>query len=152
MAETNHDIRTLNSLIASVIDSINGYNESATDAESSRFGSIFTERASERRQVVEQLRSEVSRLGGNPEDDGTALAGAHRAFINLKSAVTNRDDKAIINEVERGEDHLKNKFEEALRDTSLSPTVRAAIEQAFVSVRRGHDQVSELKRSMQSTY
>lgn len=152
MAETNHDIRTLNSLIASVIDSINGYNESAKDAESSRFGSIFTERASERRQVVEQLRSEVSRLGGNPEDDGTALAGAHRAFINLKSAVTNRDDKAVINEVERGEDHLKNKFEEALRDNDLSPAVRSVIEQAYTSVRRGHDQISQIKRTFESTY
>jgi uncharacterized protein (TIGR02284 family) len=152
MAETRHDIRTLNTLIASVIDSIDGYTEAAKNSESSRFSTLFADRAAERRQVAERLRSEVARLGGNPEDDGTALAGAHRVFINLKAAVTNRDDKAIINEVERGEDHLKSKFEDALRDNDLSPPVRVTIEDAFASVRQGHDEISELKHSFEAAH
>ena len=41
MADTSHDIRTLNSLIATVIDSIDGYAASAKDAGSSRFASMF---------------------------------------------------------------------------------------------------------------
>lgn len=150
MAETSHDIRTLNSLIASVIDSVNGYTEAAKDSDSSRFGTLFADHATERRQVAERLRTEVARLGGNPEDDGTALAGAHRVFINLKAAITNRDDKAIVSEVERGEDHLKGKFEDALRDNELSPPVRVAIEDAFASVRQGHDEISELKHGLQA--
>lgn len=152
MADTSHDIRTLNSLIATVIDSIDGYSESAKDAESSRFASMFNERAAERREVLTKLQAEVGRLGGNPEDSGTTAAAAHRGFVNLKSAVTGQDDQAVINEVERGEDHIKNKFEEALRDDELSPQTRSVIEQCFTSVRRGHDQMSALKHSMEAAH
>lgn len=150
MADTSHDIRTLNSLIATVIDSIDGYSESAKDTESSRFASMFNDRASERREVLTKLQAEVGRLGGDPEDDGTTAAAAHRGFVNLKSAVTGQDDQAVINEVERGEDHIKSKFEEALRDDELSPQTRSVIEQCFTSVRQGHDQVSALKHSMEA--
>lgn len=149
MTDTSHDIRTLNSLIATTIDSVEGYTEAAKEADSGRFGTIFTDRASERRQVATKLQTEVTRLGGNPEDDGTALAGAHRAFLDLKSAVTGRDDKAIVGEVERGEDHIKAKFEDALKDNDLSPQTRTVIQDCFGSVRAGHDQMSALKHSME---
>lgn len=49
----------------------------------------------------------MTRLGGTPEDNGTVLGSAHRMFLNLKSVVTGQDDKAIIAEVEQGEDHIK---------------------------------------------
>ena len=42
------------------------------------------------------------------------MGKTHQRFLDLKAAVTGRDDKAIINEVERGEDYLKEKFEAAL--------------------------------------
>ena len=110
MTDTSHDIRTLNGLIATTIDSVDGYRTSAQDVENPRFAEMFTARASERSSVAEQLRAEVRTLGGNPEDDGTVLAAGHRAFVNLKAAVTGRDDQAIVNEVERGEDHIKAKY------------------------------------------
>ena len=112
---------------------------------------MFTSRAAERRQVATQLQAEVSRLGGTPEDDGTALAAAHRMFLNLKAAVVARDDKAIVGEVERGEDHIKAKFEDARKDGELSPEVRAAIQQGYGSVRQGHDQMRDLKQALAAT-
>jgi uncharacterized protein (TIGR02284 family) len=148
MTETSHDIRTLNSLIASTVDSIDGYEESAKAVDTGRFAEQFRSRANERRQIVGQLRSEVSRLGGNPEDDGTIAAGAHRAFLGLKATVTDRDDEAVINEIERGEDHIKAKYEEALQDDKLAPETRSAIESAFQSVKSGHDQMSALKHGI----
>ena len=148
MTETSHDIRTLNGLIATTIDSVDGYRSSAEAVDSPRYGELFTARASERSSVAEQLRAEVRRLGGNPEDDGTLLAGGHRAFLNLKAAVTTRDDAAVVAEVERGEDHIKAKYEAALADESLSPETRSLIEASYGSVRSGHDEMSRLKHSL----
>lgn len=148
MTDTSHDIHVLNGLTATTIDSINGYEESAKAVDSGRFAELFRARADERRQIASRLRSEVGRLGGNPEDDGTVLAAAHRTFLDLKAAVTSRDDKAIIDEVERGEDHIKAKFENAFKDDKVSPETRAVIESAFQSVKAGHDQMSALKHSM----
>ena len=148
MIDTNHDIRTLNGLIATTIDSVDGYRTSAQDVANPRFAELFRSRASERSSVVEQLRAEVKRLGGNPEDDGTILAASHRAFVNLKAAVTGRDDQAIVDEVERGEDHIKAKFEAALKDDDLSPECRSLVETAYGSVKSGHDEMSQLKHNL----
>ncbi len=147
MTDTSHDISTLNGLIATTIDSVDGYRTSAQDVENPRFAELFTARASERSSVAEQLRAEVKKLGGNPADDGTILAAAHRGFVNLKAAVTNRDDQAIVNEVERGEDHIKAKYEAALKDDNLSPQSRSLVETAYSSVKSGHDQMRDLKHN-----
>ena len=142
------DISTLNSLVKTTIDSVKGFEDAAEDSEGGRFATIFSEFAQERREVVAMLQQEVRRLGGTPEDDSSFLAAAHRTFMNLKQTVMSRDDKAIVDEVERGEDFIKAKYEAALKDQDVSAATRAIIEKAFVSVRAGHDRARALKHSM----
>jgi uncharacterized protein (TIGR02284 family) len=149
MTELSHDISTLNSLIATTLDSVEGYAEAAKDTENAGFITLFNSLAGERRQLVSQLQQEVSSLGGEPEDDGTILAGAHRVFLNLKSVVTGHDDKAIINEVEAGEDHIKAKYEDALGDRALSSAVQTLIASVYESVKAGHDEIRDIKHSME---
>ena len=149
MIGSNADVTTLNSLIATTIDSINGYQESADAVENPQFRELFQDLARDRQQVLPQLQSAVARMGGNPEDDGTALAAAHRVFVDLKSAITGRDDKAVINEVERGEDHIKDKYEAALNNNDLSAEARQTVQQVYDSVRRGHDRVRDLKHALE---
>ena len=81
---------------------------------------------------------------------GTLLGKAHQRFEDLKAAITGRDEKAVINEVERGEDYLKAKFETALEGGSLTDESRMVVERAYQSVRAGHDQMSQLKHGMES--
>ncbi|MEO5640639.1 MAG: PA2169 family four-helix-bundle protein [Sphingomicrobium sp.] len=150
MAESSKEIITLNTLTATLIDSITGYRDAAEDVQSDRFKELFRTFADDRQQVVDGLRGQVTRLGGDPEDSGSFLGKAHQRFMDLKSAITGKGDKAIINEVERGEDYLKDKFETVLKDVDLSPESRSAVEQAFASVRQGHDQMSDLKHGMEA--
>ena len=145
------EISTLNTLIATTIDSITGYENSAKDIDNQRFAEIFRQRADERQRVVEQLRGEVRRLGGDPEESGSFLGKTHQRFEDLKAAITGKDEKAIINEVERGEDYLKEKFETALSGGELSSETRSVVEQAYQSVREGHDQMSQLKHGMEAS-
>ena len=149
MSQGSYDISTLNGLIETTFDSVDGYTEAAKSSENDRFIALFNERASERQTVIAALRSEVTRLGGKPEDDGTVLAGAHRVFLDLKAAVTGRDDKAIIDEVERGEDHIKAKFEAAMEDNDLTPEIKRTITECYASVKQGHDQMRDIKHSME---
>ena len=152
MSEHSSEISTLNTLIATTIDSINGYEDSAQNIDNERFREIFRQRANERQEVVENLRAEVRRLGGNPEDDGSFMGKAHQRFEDLKAAITGRDEKAIINEVERGEDYLKGKFEAALNDGDLGGETRSVVQSCYQSVREGHDQMSSLKHGMETSH
>lgn len=149
MSQNDHDISTLNELITTTIDSADGYDEAAREAQNSRFAALFSQRASERRAMVTRLQNEVSLLGGQPEQSGSMMAGAERLFFNLKSAVMNHNEKMIINEVEAGEDHIKAKYEDAMVDNRLSPQVKAIIEDGFRHVLEGHDEMRDIKHAMQ---
>jgi uncharacterized protein (TIGR02284 family) len=151
MTDRKDEIATLNTLIATTIDSITGYEDAAQNVDSERLRELFRQRASERQRSVEDLRAEVRSLGGNPEDDGTIMGKTHQRFLDLKAAIAGRDEKAIINEVERGEDYLKEKFESALNGGQLSGETRAIVERAYQSVHSGHDQISQLKHGLETS-
>ncbi|MFD1950736.1 PA2169 family four-helix-bundle protein [Sphingomonas arantia] len=142
------DVTVLNSLIKTTLDSMKGYEEAAKDAESTQFATMFADFARDRSAVAMKLQAQVRTLGGEPEMDSSLLAAAHRSFMDLKQAITGKDDKAIIEEVERGEDVIKAKYEAAMQEADLSPTTLAAVKDGFVSVKEGHDKMSALKHSI----
>jgi uncharacterized protein (TIGR02284 family) len=143
----NHDIKILNTLIETTLDSADGYKQAASNAKNAQYKDLFQQWASDRREVVTELQSEVRSLGGDPEDDGSVLAAGHRAFLKLRDTVTG-DDTSVVDEVERGEDFIKAKYEEAIEDDELSSEVRNAVIRAYDSVKSGHDQARDLKRML----
>ena len=151
MLNRDHDISVLNSLITTTIDSAHGYEKSAEDARGGRFDEMFREFAAERRAIVIKLQDAVREMGGTPEDDGSLKGDLHRRWIDLKTALTGGGgDKAVIEEVERGEDYLKGKYDAALADPELSPPALEVIRTAYQSVRSGHDTASALKHRMEA--
>ena len=147
MAE-KHDITVLNNLIRTTLDSYKGFTDASEDA-GNRHNQFFSQMAQERSQVASQMQAQVAALGGDPEDSSSYTAAAHRGFMDLKQAVMGESDQAVIEEVERGEDYIKGKYEVALQDEELSPATRQVIQQAYQSIRRGHDQASALKHQME---
>ena len=135
----------LKTLTSTVNDSVKGYRDAAENDEAGQFRSLFTEMADERSRVAEDLRAAVRRAGGEPDEDGSVLGSLHQRWLDLKAAVTGQDEKAIVNEVERGEDYLKEKFEAALKSDALDADSRSIVERAYGSVRQGHDRISALK-------
>lgn len=144
-----HDIKVLNDLITTTLDSADGYDEAAKDAKNPTFKNLFSQWARERRQVVGELQNEVRALGGEPEGDGSVLASAHRAFLNVRESLS-RGDRSVVEEVERGEDYIKAKFEDALNDDDLSEDIRPALGRAYDSVIEGHAQARNLKQRYQN--
>ncbi|MFK2875739.1 PA2169 family four-helix-bundle protein [Rhodanobacter hydrolyticus] len=147
MTSTNiHDIAVLNGLVQTTIDSVDVYAEAARKVNDAYLSGSFSRWSEDRSQVVGALKAHVSTLGGDAELGGTTLGSAHRLFAKLHEALVS-GDTPIVDEVECGEDRIKHRFEEALRDTALSVPTRRVIERAYVSVLAGHEQASALKRS-----
>jgi uncharacterized protein (TIGR02284 family) len=150
MASNKHDIDVLNGLIEITLDSAHGYDEAVKDVKNPRFATMFGARAMERKQVTAELQTEVRRLlGGKPEQSGTTLGKMHRTFLSVKTALGGSDE-GVVKEVEAGEDHIKAKYEKAMTDQELSAPVRDLIGRAYKSVREGHDQMRDLKHTLQA--
>lgn len=144
----DHDISVINSLITTTIDSADGFERSAENAEGGQFERLFSDFARERRQLVGRLQEHVRMIGGSPNDDGSLKADLHRRWEDLRTAISG-GDKATIEEVERGEDYIKAKYEIALEDDKLSSECRSIVQEAYQTVRSGHDRVSQLKHSFE---
>jgi uncharacterized protein (TIGR02284 family) len=150
MTDTQHDIKVLNSLIETTLDSADGYNQAAERATSTSFRNLFQQWSTERRQIVSELQDQVRSLGGTPDDDGSTLAAGHRMFLKLRDNMT-KGDESVIDEVERGEDFIKSKYETALEDDDLSTASRDVILHAYSSIKSGHDQARDLKQSFKAS-
>ena len=148
MTGSSHEIRTLNGLIANTFDSMAGFTVAAENAKDKRLGGMFRTHANERRAVIRNLQAEVVRLGGEAEEQGTLLAGLHRNFLTLKTAVIRNDLRAILDEVERGEEHLEAMFERALADDALPLPVEAVVRASFAAIRDGHGEMRELEHEL----
>ena len=143
-----HDTSKLDDLIVTLIDSVKGYEHSAEKAEAGRYRDLFREMAQERRAAVALLQQASRAEGGSPADYGSAAATLHRRVEDLRVALGG-GDKAIVKEIERGENYLKEEFDRVLADERMSPAAMAAVRDAYTSVQRGRDRASALKHEME---
>ena len=148
-AAHEHAVKVLNSLIETTLDSANGYREAAENADAPQYKTLFEERARRRMELTRQLQDEVRSFGGEPETDQSLLGKAHNKFVDIKNALTGGgSDKAVIDEVERGEDVIKGKYEHALKDDDLPVEARQVVSRLYESIRADHDEISRLKHQM----
>jgi uncharacterized protein (TIGR02284 family) len=145
---TDETISTLNSLIETCKDGERGFRDAAEGITNPEIRSMFEECARERATFARELQNCVSRLGGRTETEGSFAGTMHRGWINLKEALTGRDNKAIINEAERGEDVAKEEFQKAL-EKDLPTDIRAIVDRQCRRVIEVHDMVRDLKRRSQ---
>lgn len=144
---TNEEvISTLNGLIETCKDGQDGFKDAAEGVERSDLKSLFYECSQQRSQFVGELQSLVRELGGDPEQSGSFTAALHRGFIDIKSIVTGKDETAILNECERGEDIAKAAFQKAA-EQDLPANVKTTVQNQFNTVKTTHDKIRDLRDS-----
>jgi len=141
-------VKVLNSLIETTMDSAHGYRNAAEGADNPEFKTLFAERAGKREELCRRLQQEVRTFGGEPEDDQSLMGRIHNKFAELRGELGGRDDKGVIDEVERGEDVIKAKFEKAAQDADLPEPARQLVASAYTEVKADHDTISALKHRM----
>jgi uncharacterized protein (TIGR02284 family) len=137
-------ISQLNELIETSKDGEQGFLKAARDAQSPQLKTMFNEGAKRCADGARELQDLVRGLGGDPDKTGSAAAAMHRGWISVKEAVTGRDDKAIVEEVERGEDYAKAQYKKAL-EADLPANVKAVVERQYRGVISNHDKVRALR-------
>jgi uncharacterized protein (TIGR02284 family) len=139
-------VSVLNDLIETSKDGANGFRAAADAVESSEAKALFLSRVQLIERAVGELQDTVRRLGGDPERTGSVAATLHRGWIGLKSAVTGKDDAAIITECERGEELAVKNYEDAL-EKDLPADVRALVERQYRGTVQNLEKVRALGRA-----
>jgi uncharacterized protein (TIGR02284 family) len=145
MAQQKEVISTVNSLIETLKDGEKGFREAAEAVKDPQLKSLFQEYSQQRSRFANELQTQARNLGeSDPEKTSSAAGAMHRAWINIKSAVTSGDDKAILSECERGEDSAVHEFEEAMQDGLTSP-LRDIVSRQYSEIKSAHDRVKHLR-------
>ena len=139
-------ISTLNGLIETCKDGQDGFKTAAEGIERSELKTVFYEFSQQRSEFAGVLQELARTLGGDPESTGTLSAAVHRGWMNIKSLVTGKDEEAILNECERGEDHAKDAYAEALK-TTLPANITGVLEQQSQTVLAAHNRIKELRNT-----
>lgn len=149
-ALSNDDvISTLNGLIETCKDGQEGFTAAAEGIERSDLKSLFYEFAQQRSQFAGELQTLVQSLGGDPENSGSIAGSLHRGWINIKSAVTGKDEHSILNECERGEDVAKAAYKSAL-ENALPAHILDSVQSQYTAIQSAHDRVKALRDSTNS--
>ena len=143
--DREYALHIFNSLIETTLDSADGYEKAAELARNPRFKSLFEERAQARRRLTQELKDEARSFGGQCPDDGSILGQAHRMFVELRDKIAGQSDRAVIEEVERGESFIRDRFQKAAHDDALLAQARQLIEHAYNTISADHDEASALK-------
>ena len=145
MAQNKETISTVNSLIETLRDGQEGFKQAAEGVADPQLKSLFNEYSRQRARFANALQTQAQSLGeSKPERSSSAAGALHRAWINLKSAVTSGNDHAILSECERGEDSAVKEYGKALND-DLSPSLREIVSSQYSEVKNAHDRIRNLR-------
>ena len=140
----------LNELIETSKDGEQGFLKAARDTKTSELSTLFTRCAQRCAEGARELQALVRKLGGDPDQSGSVAGAMHRGWVSVKEAVSSRDDKAILEEVERGEDYAKAQYRKAI-EQALPADVKAVVERQYQGVIANHDKVRALRDRYRAT-
>jgi uncharacterized protein (TIGR02284 family) len=137
-------VDVLKDLVECCKDGEYGFRECAEQASREDLKSMFRQRAEDCRRGADELNQLLRQCGEDMKDDGSTLGAMHRGWVSIKSKLTSYDDKAVLEEAERGEDNAKARYMKALQK-NLPAHIRTVVERQYQGVQRNHDQVRSMR-------
>lgn len=144
---TNEEmIRVLNTLIETCRDGEEGYRAAGDAMENPDLKTLFHMYSQQRAHFRGELFNEVLRHGGTPAESGHVAESLHRGWMNLKVAISGKNEAVVIDECERGEEVAMAAYQEALRD-HFPADLMATVEEQYSEIRHSHETIRGLKRA-----
>jgi len=142
--ENKDIVSTLNTLVETSRDGDKGFTNCAEESKDAALKAYFTICATRCRESVRVLNEAINRCGGTPEDSGTAMAGAQRAWLDLRAALSSNSDLAVLTECERAEDKALAAYRNALTKP-FPPDIQSMVQAQYDGVKMNHDHVRKLR-------
>jgi len=143
-------IAALKDLIRVNIDSADGFRYTSKHINNLTLEQTFLRMADQRELQAEELAGYVQWNGTETVVEGSYAAAVHRTWISIRETLSFDDVHAILSEAERGEDHIKNAYESALKHTAGSAMNDVLLRQ-YADVKQGHDFIRDLRDEQAAT-
>lgn len=136
----------LNALSRLLVDLDRLYDRAAGIADDDAAKGEISSARRDRLQLLQLVRSELTRRGAAQEEHGT-IAGAVQAAVLTVRSLVDTDDHAALSEVQRGEGFLLAELNDTLKIEALSDDEKAFLEDLTSSANAVHSRITALKLS-----
>ncbi len=140
VSDTDDVVDVLNDLIECCRDGEYGFNLCAEHVQNPELKQRLAQHADECRSAARELMDCIRRLGGDVDDGGSMMGSMHRGWVSVKGTLAGYSDRAMLEEVERGEDAALARYHKAL-DEKLPSDVHALVQRQADGVKRNHDEM-----------
>tara|TARA_R110002049_G_scaffold309311_1_gene521164 strand:- start:19638 stop:20096 length:459 start_codon:yes stop_codon:yes gene_type:complete len=124
----------LQELLQKNYDAEAGYKQVMTKAESPSLKEWLQNKAKQRNQFATQLDSMTRQFNATPAEGGTVLGTMHRAWIDVKTALSSDTDESLLEECIRGEKASISEYETQLKKVSDYLPIKDLLYQQMTSI------------------
>ncbi|PRY11995.1 uncharacterized protein (TIGR02284 family) [Pontibacter ummariensis] len=143
--EINKELKsTVHHLIERCKDGSKGYKVASQDIEDKNLKDLFRKYSVQRDSMITELQDQLHKMGVSDDESSSIEGTVHRAWIDLKSALTSKDTTRVLEECERGEDYAVKAYQEALKK-DLPGQLKPIVEQQYQDVKDAHDHIRALR-------
>ncbi len=148
--DTKTAVAPLNDLYQLVTDSIKGYSESAEKVKTPQLAAFLSKLVVERTQMKHELASTIHRLHpGEDLDEGTLKGDLHRAWINVREALSSSTDHSVLDECARGEAYLTERYSTVMQDKDTPSSVLPLLREQGSKVAVTRSTIEQLGKTIQ---
>jgi uncharacterized protein (TIGR02284 family) len=144
---TQNTITTLNNLLETTKDGERGFRTCAEGIANPRLKTVLEAAARRCDEAAIELEAKINSLGGKPAASGSVAGSVHRAWTNIVSSITGMDERAVLDECDRGEEIAERAYEAALEE-DLPTDIEAIVRRQYQGVRKNHDLVRTLRNQV----
>jgi uncharacterized protein (TIGR02284 family) len=134
----------LNRLLTRNHDAERGYQEASENVKDNELKSLFLAQSRQRAEFAMELDREIRALGGEPDNSTSIAADLHRAWINVKATFASNDDKATVQECQRGDQDALENYNSVLQETDLVASTRELLLRQKQSIDSAHASMARL--------
>lgn len=139
-------VERLKDLVRINLDSAKGFETTADQVETASVADLMRSLATQRRSFANDLRQQIRFNMEEVGNEGLIRAKVHRWWIGVRGKVQDGDLHAMLSEAEKGEDAIKDLYQDVLKETMGSP-VHPLLQSQYESVKQGHDRMRSMRDS-----
>ncbi|WP_080054154.1 ferritin-like domain-containing protein [Spirosoma aerolatum] len=148
---TNDEIvDDLNELVKINNDRIQGYEKAIKDNEDAGLDDIFRHYVVQSQNFRSQLADHIVRIDGLAVSDATSTdvtSKIHRAWIDIKSALTGKDRDSILSSVEFGENAAVEAYQDAIEKDHIPAYIKEDLQKQLTELQSALDRIKSLEKA-----
>jgi uncharacterized protein (TIGR02284 family) len=147
---TNKEIvDDLNDLVKINNDRIQGYEKAVEDTQDAELDGLFRHYIVQSQNFRSQLAEHIVRIDGLAVTDATSTdvsSKIHRAWIDIKSALTGKDKETVLSSVEFGESAAVEAYQDAIEKDHIPAYIKEELQKQHGELQAALAKVKALKK------